>query len=237
MATPTAKKSLCIGVMMEAVQLADITGIDVLGNLSTSHYEQGLTFDDSFIKYADDAVDMTFYYIGTTLEPTGASPSLSYLPNVTYDTCPRDLDIVIIGGPLPSHRPPQADRFMKEAWPKTRVWLTTCIGSMWLASTGLLDGKKATTNRSVLLVAKKMHPEVEWLDQKWVVTDKLYDGSNGKGELWTSGGAAVGTEMIAKYCLENFNPEFVKQVSLHSLALDEYHLDQFYRNQVASTSQ
>ncbi|CRK41446.1 hypothetical protein BN1723_005139 [Verticillium longisporum] len=214
MATTTPRKSLRIGVMMEAVQLADITGIDILGNLSRSHYEGGLAIDAEFAKFEQDAVDMTFYYIGSTLEPTGTKPSLMYLPNVTYDTCPRDLDIIIIGGPLPSHRPAPADRFMKEAWLTTRVWLTTCIGSMWLASTGLLDGKQATTNRSLLGAAKQAHPGA---------------GPNGKGELWTAGGAAVGTKMIAKYCLQNFNPEYVQYVALHSLALDEYELEPFYR--------
>jgi hypothetical protein len=39
-----------------------------------------------------------------------------------------------------------------------------------------------------------------------------------------------GTEMIAKYCLENFDPEFVQHIALHSLALDEYPLDQFYKS-------
>ncbi|KZL64205.1 dj-1 family protein [Colletotrichum incanum] len=230
MSPSTTKQTLRIGVMMDNVQLADVMGMDVLGNLSMRHYEAGVAFDPSFTEWANDAVHMTFYYIGSTLEPTGASPDIKYLPNTTYDDCPRDLDIILIGGPPPTHRPPQADRFMKEAWLKTRVWLTTCIGSMWLASTGLLDGKQCTTNRSLLQLAKKMHPKVEWLDQKWVVTEKGYDGAGGKGELWTSGGAAVGTEMIAKYCLENFNPKFVQQVALHSLALDEYPLDQFYKS-------
>ncbi|GKT60968.1 DJ-1 family protein [Colletotrichum tofieldiae] len=224
------QQALRIGVMMENVQLADVTGMDILGNLSKAHHEVGVTFDPSFAKWADDAVPMTFYYIGTTLEPTSTSPSMKYLPNTTYDDCPRDLDILIIGGPAPTHRPPQADRFMKEAWPKTRVVLTTCIGSMWLASTGLLNGKKCTTNRGLMHIAKKMHPEVEWLDQKWVGTGKEYNGMSGGGELWTSGGAAVGTEMIAKYCLKNFNPKFVQEVALHSLALDEYILEQFYKS-------
>ncbi|KAI9146917.1 hypothetical protein HJFPF1_12945 [Paramyrothecium foliicola] len=230
MGKPKTHRLLRIGVMMEAVQLADIMGIDIIGNLSRSHYESSLTIDNSFKKYADHITDMEFYYIATTLEPTEATPSIRYLPNATYDTCPRDLDILIIGGPLPSHRPPQADRFMKEAWPKTRVWLTTCIGSMWLASTGLLDGKKATTNRTLLPAARKQYPKVNWLDQKWVVTDKAYEGPHGAGELWISGGAAAGTEMIAKYCLENFDPAFVKEVSLDSLALNEYSLNQFYKS-------
>jgi transcriptional regulator GlxA family with amidase domain len=178
--------------MMENVQLADVMGMDILGNLSMRHYEEGITFDSSLTRWADHPVHMTFYYIGTTLDPTGASPDIKYLPNITYDDCPRDLDILIIGGPPPTHRPPQADRFMKEAWPKTRVWLVTCIGSMWLASTGLLNGKKSTTNRGLISVAKRMYPEVDWVDQKWVVTEKDYDVAGGKGEIWTAGGAAAG---------------------------------------------
>jgi len=72
------------------------------------------------------------------------------------------------------------------------VVLTTCTGAMWLASTGLVDGKKCTTNRGFLSVAKASHPNVDWQDQRWVVDEKPYEGSEGKGELWTSGAAGAG---------------------------------------------
>lgn len=71
---------------------------------------------------------------------------------------------------------------MREAVPRTKTVLTTCIGGLWLASTGLLDGKKATTNRGALEQAKKLYPNVEWLDQRWVVD----------GKFWTAGGAYAG---------------------------------------------
>lgn len=65
---------------------------------------------------------------------------------------------------------------------RTKNILTTCTGAMWLASSGVLDGKKATTNRMFLGMVAKMYPNVEWQDQRWVVD----------GKIWTSGGAFAG---------------------------------------------
>lgn len=88
------------------------------------------------------------------------------------------------------------------------------------------------------------------LDQRWVVEEKPFHGE-GKGELWTAGGAGageshfpvelvmkaamanekyrLGIHMIATYCLENFDKELVNLASLVGL---EFRLDgntsQFY---------
>jgi transcriptional regulator GlxA family with amidase domain len=189
---PSTPKALRVGVLLEEVQLSDIMGIDLLGNLSQAYLAKLQEFDPKWAAtFERHAVPMEFFYIATTLKPATMTSDLRFVPNVTYDDCPRDLDIVLVGGPLYSHRPEQADRFMKEAWTKTRVWLTTCVGSMWLASSGVLGGLKCTTNREALEAAKRMHPEVEWLDQRWVVEKKPFDGE-GKGELWTAGGAGAG---------------------------------------------
>ena len=203
MASSTApKKTFRIGVMLEAVQLSDIMGIDLFGNLSREYMDQLKGMSDEIDLLDSHAFEMEFYYMAPTLQPTFMTPGLRFCfkPNVTYDDCPRDLDIVITGGPMPSHQPPQAAKFMKEAWTKTRVWMTTCTGSMWLASTGLLDGRKITTNRGALPLAKQMYPGIEWLDQRWVVGEKPYDGPGGKGELWTAGGAGAG-EFSPSVCL------------------------------------
>ncbi|KAH6853188.1 class I glutamine amidotransferase-like protein [Chaetomium sp. MPI-CAGE-AT-0009] len=224
----SAPKKLRIAVMLETVQLSDIVGMDIIGNLSHEYVKEMASFSPKCAAFVPHALEIEFFYLATTLEPTFVTPGMRIVPNMTYDDCPRDLDIVLIGGPRFSHRPPPADRFMKEAWPKTRVWLTTCTGSMWLASTGLLDGSKATTNRECLEAAKKMHPDVNWQDQRWVIEEKPFDGE-GKGEVWTGGGAGAGLNMIATYCLENFDKEFVTALALGPL---EFRLDgnvsQFY---------
>jgi len=224
-------------VMLEAVQLSDIVGIDIFGNISKEYVDLIVSILPEYSVYQDKSIDITWYYISSSLEPAPVTiSSLNFVPNTTYSDCPRDLDIVLIGGPPPTHRPVEADRFLKEAWGKTRVWMTVCTGSLWLASAGVLSGKKCTTNRGLIKAARQMHPEVEWLDQRWVVEEKPYSGDNGKGELWTSGGAGTGTflrnthtvgriqsdisrgiDMIANYALKNFDQTLVKQLALISL--------------------
>lgn len=190
-----AVKPLRIGVMMEEVQLADILGADILASLSSETVETGFAaFPELLGPLRDKAPNMVFFFLGSTLEPIKVTMGLKFVPNTTYDDCPRDLDIVLIGGPWLSHRPPAADKFMKEAWEQTPVWLTTCTGSLWLASTGLLDGLKTTTNRAFIPMAKQINPKVEWIEQRWVVESKPYTGESGaKGELWSSGAAGCGT--------------------------------------------
>jgi putative intracellular protease/amidase len=203
MASPApTNKSVRIGVMLENVQMSDIIGIDIFGNISTQYVQvvsdefahalggSGVS-PEAFGAIKAAAIDLKIYWISSSLEPAPMTPEMRFMPNVTYDDCPRDLDIVLIGGPPPSHRPAAADEFMKEAWESTRVWMTTCVGSVWLASAGLLDGKKCTTNRMFLPMAANHYPKTEWLDQRWVVDEKSYAGE-GKGELWTAGGAGAG---------------------------------------------
>ncbi|KAK4446402.1 DJ-1/PfpI family protein [Podospora aff. communis PSN243] len=232
-ASSTPSKSIRVGVMMDNVQLVDIMGIDIIGNLSKQYLDFVIAdappeMAPLLPAFEGKGIDIEFFFLAPTLEPTVMTPGITYVPNMTFDDCPRDLDIVLIGGPVLSHRPPQADRFMKEAWNKTRVWMTTCTGSLWLASAGLLSGKKCTTNRGFLATAKRVQPETEWLDQRWVVDEKPYEGSDGKGELWTAGGAGAGLDMIAQYCLQNWDPAFVS-LTLHGVDMHpEGSRSQFY---------
>lgn len=199
MASPFNTKSLRIGVMAEAIQFADVMGMDIIGSLAKPDVDIGALAQNphfaplvsEMAKCADKFIEIEWFFISSTLEPAPTTVTLKWVPNVTYDDCPRDLDIVLTGGPWPSHRPAQADKFIREAWPKTRFWLTTCTGAMWIADSGVLDGKKATTNRSFLSVAKQMNPKVEWLDQRWVTSEKEFEGE-GESEAWTAGGAVAG---------------------------------------------
>ncbi|MCJ1350213.1 MAG: hypothetical protein MMC33_000194 [Icmadophila ericetorum] len=221
--TTTPPQTLRIGVMMQEVQLSDITGVDILGNISHEYLTEVSSMFPEYADYLTTAHPMTFYYLSTTLSPTICTPGMKILPNMTYDDCPRDLDILIIGGPQLSSRPEQADKFMKEMWGQTKVVLTTCVGSLWLASSGVLKGRKCTTNRFALPVARQLYPEVEWLDQRWVV-----DG-DGPCHLWTSGGAGAGIDMIGAYALEKFPQNLVKDLALELLDFDPEARGQFYR--------
>ncbi|KAF9459627.1 class I glutamine amidotransferase-like protein [Collybia nuda] len=198
----TSMKTLQIGVMLESVQLSDIVGMDILGSISKEYFDFANTSFPIPKHFFALAHPMKFHYIASSLsEPAFMTPSLNFKPTVTYEDCPRDLDILLIGGPLPTHRPAAADVFMKEAVEKTEVIMSVCIGGLWLADAGVLKGKNATTNREALELAKKTHPEVEWKDEKWVVD----------GKFWTAGGAGCGVDMIVEYMRSGrFDKEMVE---------------------------
>lgn len=230
-------KSLRIGVMAEEIQLADIMGMDILASLAKPDVDAaaitqklpGLTpMLEVMAGYADHFVEIEWFFISSTLDPASTSTKFKWLPNMTYDDCPRDLDIVLTGGPWPTHRPAKADKFIREAWPKVRFWLTTCIGSMWIADSGVLDGKQAATNRDFLPAAREANPAVEWLEQRWVVQGKEFEGE-GVSEVWTSAGAGAGIDMIVAFCFDKFDRGFVKDVVLPVLEVQpDRKLGQFY---------
>ena len=182
---------------MENVQLSDITCVDCFGNLTPEYVK--ILSNEFGIEGLSSAQEMVFHYISSTMSPAFMTPSISINPTVTYDDAPRDLDILLIGGPPLDHRPLAAAKFMTEVVPRTKTVMTTCVGSLWLASTGVLDGRMCTTNRELLEVAKKMYPNVEWIDKRWAVD----------GKFWTSGGAGAGIDMVSTYTREHFDKKLV----------------------------
>ncbi len=216
-----APQKLRIAVMLEAVQLSDVIGADLFGNISQQYVKEtsGLGLPD----FSQQAPDIEFFYPATTVEHmTFMTPNIVVKASCTYDECPKDLDILLIGGPMLTHRPKEADQFMKEAFPHTKIVMTTCIGSMWLASSGVMGGMKATTNRECLPIARSLYPEIDWQDQRWVVD----------GKLWTSGGAGAGVDMVATYMLQNFDKTLVNILALGLLDFDPDARGQFYKRPI-----
>jgi hypothetical protein len=98
-----------IAVLYEAVQLSDVVGIDLFGNASRAcmgaiakDTTNGFTVPPPI---ASQAIDMEFLYVSSTLKPAYATPDFKITPTHTYENCPRDIDVILVGGPLLSHRP------------------------------------------------------------------------------------------------------------------------------------
>ena len=77
----------------------------------------------------------------------------------------------------------------------SRIVATVCTGSLLLARTGLLDGRKATSNKRAFQEVKTYAPKVEWIAKARWVED---------GKYFTSSGVSAGIDMafavIAKLC-------------------------------------
>jgi putative intracellular protease/amidase len=83
--------------------------------------------------------------------------------------------------------------------------LTVCTGSALLARTGLLDGKKATSNKRVFAWVMTNGANVLWNKQaRWVVYGKYY----------TSSGVSAGMDMSLGFLSDRHGVEFARKVAL-----------------------
>ncbi|KKY25357.1 putative dj-1 family protein [Phaeomoniella chlamydospora] len=217
---------LRIGIFFQRVQLSDIVGIDLIANCSTEYIKNAAEF--GFGDLLPLAVEMAFVYISETLEPTVTTAGVRISPTHTYETAPVDLDILLVGGPPYSVRPPASLEYLRKLKAAMDVnggtIVSTCVGGMWLADAGILDGRKATTNRGALLTARDIHQSVTWVDQRWVVDD---DG--GKTKFWTSGGAGCGIDMLAVFAKERFD-EKIAMAAWNALDFDPTVRGQLYED-------
>ena len=188
MSQSTPPTPLRIGVLFEDVQLTDLAGLDILGSLTPKIMDTVSSILPSLLPLRPLAIPMDFLYISSSLALAPTTPSMQVKPTHTYTDAPRDLDILFIGGPDPTNISEESLAFVREASEQTKVVMTTCTGALWLARAGVLDGKRATTNRVLLGAAGEMVPHVEWVDQRWVVEEGLFEGAR----IWTSGGAGCG---------------------------------------------
>ncbi|KAJ8107400.1 hypothetical protein OPT61_g8894 [Boeremia exigua] len=224
MSSNTVKQTLRVGVLFEETQMTDLVGLDILNNLTPKTLDIMSALLPSVESLREHTVPMEFLYISSSLDLAWTTPEMHVKPTHTYTNAPRDLDILLIGGPDPMSVKPASLGFLREASKQTKIIFTTCTGAMWLAKAGVLDGKKATTNRTLLGVSKQMMPNVEWLDQRWVVDEGHFDGA----QIWTSGGAGCGIDMIIEYTHQNFNNQLVEMGCI-GLDFDFEGRSQFYK--------
>lgn len=69
---------------------------------------------------------------------------------------------------------------------RAQVVTSVCTGSSLLARAGLLDGRRATTNKASFAWVQSQGPEVQWVKEARWVED---------GHLFTSSGVSAGIDM------------------------------------------
>jgi len=69
---------------------------------------------------------------------------------------------------------------------RAELVMTVCTGSVLLAMTGALDGRKATTNKQDFIQTVPLGPNVDWVRQARWVED---------GKFFTSSGVSAGMDM------------------------------------------
>ena len=156
--------------------------------------------------------------IAKTLEPVTTVPSKSlgpptqfqpigeqWLPTHTFDTAPL-LDILLVPGGYGLRDQTIFDDialFIKKQYPNLKYLLSVCTGATTIAATGLLDGRRATSNKFAWSFATH-HQNVNWIrEARWVVD----------GNIWTSSGVAAGMDMTYAFISTVYSSEIAKDIA------------------------
>jgi len=162
--------------------------------------------------------------IATTLEPvsTSSNPDASFAeriqPTHTFDTAPH-LDVLIIPGGLGTRSldlTGDVIKFVKERYKsgKVKFVITVCTGSWLAAKAGILDGKRATSNKASWDGAVQLGNGVHWIAKaRWVRDDNI----------WTTSGVSAGIDGTLAFIAEVYGKEVAETLARN--AEYEWHRD------------
>ncbi|KAF7309118.1 DJ-1 protein-PfpI domain-containing protein [Mycena kentingensis (nom. inval.)] len=105
---------------------------------------------------------------------------------------------------IASHPLNEQIAFLKHAGPKATYICSVCGGAFQLALAGLLEGKRATTNKQFYRMITAMAPgSITWVAKaRWVVD----------GNVWTSSGVAAGGDMALAFLAHISSPEIARAI-------------------------
>jgi len=105
-----------------------------------------------------------------------------------YQNCPP-LDLILLPGGFGTIKELGNQAilsFLKERVPSAKVTMSVCSGSWILAKAGLLDGRRATSNKFYFKMATQQSDQVDWVPEARWVED---------GPVFTSSGVSAGIDM------------------------------------------
>ncbi|KAK7042010.1 isonitrile hydratase [Favolaschia claudopus] len=156
--------------------------------------------------------EMHLELIGVTMDPitTGItdlsiSPSRSSFYPKIHPTATinddLDLDVLLVpGGPgirAASGLEPLI-AFIKKTYPKLQYLLTVCTGASLAARAGVLDGRRATTNKRAWELVRGFGPEVKWVAPARYVVD---------GNIWSSSGVTSSLDLAYAFVAEIYGKD------------------------------
>lgn len=128
-------------------------------------------------------------------------PGVSTQADYSYEQCPP-LDLILLPGGFGTVQELENERllqFLRERSVDAEYTMSVCSGSAILARAGLLDGRRATSNKQLFQLATQQSDKVDWVEQARWVED---------GTFVTSSGVSAGTDMaltvIARLCGEDY---------------------------------
>lgn len=142
----------------------------------------------------------------STVVPNSPSPKFaqSVVPTHTL-TDPPALDVLLVPGGMGVRAGVEAEiEFIRTVFPRLRYLITVCTGSDLAALAGVLDGRRATTNKSAFKDVAARSPQVNWVKKaRWVVD----------GNVWTSAGVSAGLDVAFAWIAEVWGKDVAGEIA------------------------
>ncbi|OTB02910.1 hypothetical protein M426DRAFT_190699 [Hypoxylon sp. CI-4A] len=160
---------------------------------------------------------LSLYVLSATLDPVSTKTSTSghrigqtVVPTHTFADAPDDIEVLLVpggGGTRDPENVREVVEFVRRVYPRLNYLLTVCTGSALVARSGVLDGKRATTNKIAWDWATSQGPKVNWVRKARWVTD---------GNVWTSSGISAGIDMTYAFIADRFGEETARSLAYAS---------------------
>jgi transcriptional regulator GlxA family with amidase domain len=109
------------------------------------------------------------------------------------DTAKGKIDVLVVPGGAGTRFPHLIDpviEFVRAIAPSVKYIMSVCNGAGVLARAGVLDGRRATTNKMLWKPTTALRGEVRWVrEARWVAD----------GKVWTSSGVSAGIDMMLAF--------------------------------------
>lgn len=157
-----------------------------------------------------------------TLIPANAHPLSRFSENLVVDRTLEDqlriqesvtngnrseeaIDVLIVpGGVGVRGNVLQEIEFVKRVYPTLKSVISICTGSTILARAGILDGRRATTNKRAYKWATSTGPSVKWAAKaRWVVD----------GNIVTSSGISAGIDASYAFVAWNYGEDVAEELA------------------------
>ncbi|KAF3047318.1 hypothetical protein E8E11_000954 [Didymella keratinophila] len=181
--------------------------------------------------------------IAETMDPVTSEPSLAAMnpfnssvypvlpPTHTFENAP-DLDVLILTGG-PGWRNPTLNTtldFIAKTAPNVKHVLTICTGSALAARTGIMNGRKATTDKTSWRNAVEAGPNTTWVPHaRWV------EDESSLPPVWSSSGVTAGPDLMLHWVSQTYsekNATYIANILEHQRITDASS-DPFARNETA----